>query len=137
MNDNRFTACITLLQASCDAATFLGDTMKEKWEQLHIKINELTRTLSYQGIMDEYSLTLTTDRYLAMILDSHCTRCFSGKPSWEDKIGFFYMGKYANKYYQYLDDFMPSYRVEIGSNIGKAVLTVYKSKNWDPAYTGK
>jgi hypothetical protein len=55
-------------QCMCDARCFLGDTLKEKYESVYLKIVEMTNVLLAKGA-DESSLTLTTGRFLGEIIE--------------------------------------------------------------------
>ncbi len=87
-----------LTWAVCDASTFFGNNLKEKYEGLYMKVCELTNVILARGA-DESSLTLATGRYFGEIFKN-------------------------NRWSQRVNDSMPNDRIEIGSNIGKVIIGI-------------
>ncbi len=85
----------------CDANTFLADTIMESYESLYVKIHETTNVLLAKGASSE-SLTMIVPPYMTERLVHNS----------------------VNKWKVYQDDEMPKDQIEIGSDIGKAVLVV-------------
>ena len=100
--------------AAWDLATSLGDTIKEKYESLYVKIVEVSNVIHKKTLRGGANFLVTSPE-VASIFDT-ATAGFAPAPSetFTSSLGIQYVGTVANRYRLYKDPLFPTNQILMG-----------------------
>ncbi len=114
--------------AICDYETFLGDTLKEKYEGIYVKLVELKNVLiakAESAGLKTGSFLITAGEFVSTLFDCSHTHCFGMHPDYSVEkpyIGQFHVGGELLKVYW--DKSMARNKVLVECEAGKGLLII-------------